>query len=151
TPGTPGGFGMPKADGGVSGADAPERDGGFGMPGIDGGFGIPGTEGGLGIEVGADAAGIADAGAEERGLGMPGIDGGFGMEGIPVPAAGGAIGGLEIEGDGEGIGFGGRLIIADSRGFAPTGWPCRGGSTIRTVSFFGSLIKIKSGSTDEPS
>lgn len=62
------------------------------------------------------------------------------------PGAGGiaALGGAGIVAGAPatvGRGFGGRLIIAASRGFAAPGLPSRrGGRTMRTVSFFGSFM-----------
>jgi hypothetical protein len=79
---------------------------------------------------------------------MAGIDGGFGSVGIPGTEAGGfnppgMTGGGGTTGDpvGTGTGFGGRLIIAVSRGLDAMGEPSRrAGRTILTVSFFGSAI-----------
>lgn len=94
--GAAGGFGIPGTDGGLGIKAVPDNE--VGAPERLGGFGIEGMEGGLGI------IGIPEAeGAETE----PGDTGGFGIFGIPC----------------EGIGLGGRLIIADSLGFAPRGWP----------------------------
>lgn len=119
-----------------------------------------------GINVGAagpaaGAAGLGIDGAEgaaggESGLGAIGADGGDGgfkpvgglspMGGLSgVSGLGAAIGegteGNAADGRGAGTGFGGRLIIADSRAVDVAGCPSRrGGRTMRTVSFFGSLI-----------
>ena len=135
--GADGGFkpeGTPGADGGEGGFGTPGADGGFkpeGTPGADGGeggFGAPGAVGGLGAE------------------GAAGADGGLRPDG-----GGGALGAEGSEG--AAAGFGGRLIIADSLGVEPAGCPSRrGGSTMRTVSFFGSLISIRQipGFKDDP-
>lgn len=99
------------------------------------------AEGGLGIE-GADGAGGTMDPPAEGGLGIAGIEGGLGAEG----AEGITVGGLRPTGavgapPGTGTGFGGRLIIAVSRGLEATGVPSRrAGRTILTVSFLGSAI-----------
>ena len=67
-----------------------------------------------------------------------------GLMGEGIAAGRGIIG--EPAGAGARTGFGGRLIIAVSRGLEATGCPSRrAGSTIRTVSFFGSAIKSQGG------
>ena len=111
---------------GTAGTTGP-GEGGTTVPGAEGGFGIPGAEGGLGIA---------------------GIDGGFGTAGMPGIEVGGfsprgAEGGGGTAGDPPetGTGFGGRLIIAVSRGLEAMGEPSRrAGRTILTVSFLGSAI-----------
>ena len=123
---------------GEGGATTPGADGGFGIPGADGGLGIPGTDGGFGIP-GADG-GLGIAGIEDGGrgtAGIPGIDvGGF----SPTGAVGGGGETAEDPPD-TGMGFGGRLIIAVSRGLEAMGDPSRrAGRTILTVSFLGSAI-----------
>ena len=125
---TPGGLGMPMTLGGLA-TEGGTAEGGLGIPEIDGGLGIPGTAGGA-----AGATPMGGIGAAGGGTGAPtgGAEGGG-------TAAGGVIPG------GFGIGLGGRLIIAVSRGVDAKGWPSlRGGRTIRTVSFFGSSAMVKS-------
>jgi len=74
--------------------------------------------------------------------GASGAEGGFG--GVrPTGGEGGLspAGGSGAPPVGAGTGFGGRLIMAFSRGFPAADCPSRrGGRTMRTVSFFGSLI-----------
>ncbi len=83
----------------------------------------------------------------------PAAVGGFGITGMdgPAPDGGlgivGAVGGLspgelpDTMAPETGTGFGGRLIIAVSRGLEAIGAPSRReGRTILTVSFFGSAI-----------
>jgi hypothetical protein len=74
--------------------------------------------------------------------GASGAEGGFG--GVrPIGGEGGLspAGGSGAPLVGAGAGFGGRLIMAFSRGFPAADCPSRrGGRTMRTVSFFGSLI-----------
>jgi len=115
-----GGLGIEGADGGlgteggVGGMTGPPADGGLGIDGTDGGFGMVGMDGGFGI--------AGAAGTEADGAGMVGL----------------AAAGVE---PGTSVGFGGRLIIAVSRGLDATGVPSRrAGRTILTVSFFGSAI-----------
>ena len=101
--------------------------GGFGIPGLDGGFGMPTPDGGLGIP------------GTDGGLGMPAEGGGM-VGDETVKGTDGSGGGAET-----GTGFGGRLIIAFSRGDEGTGAPSlRAGRTMRTVSFFGSAIFLDS-------
>jgi hypothetical protein len=137
--GATGGLGAETEDGGTGAAGA--VDGGIGGFEIDGGataeagaFGIAGMEG---IPAGGSGGTMA-----------PGADGGFGIEG----AAGMEIGGFNPAGTAGGVardgaepetgtGFGGRLIIAVSRGLEAMGEPSRrAGRTILTVSFLGSAI-----------
>jgi hypothetical protein len=74
---------------------------------------------------------------------LNGLGGGGGMT---EPGAGGiaALGGAGMVGGAPekvGRGFGGRLIMAASRGLAAPGLPSRrGGRTMRTVSFLGSFM-----------
>jgi len=121
-------------------------DGGIGGFGIDGGttaeagaFGIAGMDG-----IPADGGGGTTAPGADGGFGIEGTDGGFGIEGAAGMEIGGfnpagAVGaGAEPE---TGTGFGGRLIIAVSRGLEAMGEPSRrAGRTILTVSFLGSAI-----------
>ena len=115
---------MPVGLGGGGGAEAGAAGapGGLGMAGTDGaaatlGLGMTGMLKGLGGGCGTVAPGAA---------GMIGF-GGAGMVG-GAPAA-------------VGRGFGGRLIMAASRGLAAPGFPSRrGGRTMRTVSFLGSFM-----------
>ena len=119
--------------------------GGLGAMGgtvAEGGFGNAGTEGAAGSTGGTIVP------AADGGLGIDGIDGGFGAAGIPGIEAGGfkpadMTGGGGTAGDppDTGTGFGGRLIIAVSRGLEAMGEPSRrAGRTILTVSFLGSAI-----------
>lgn len=139
--GATGGLGAETEDG-ITGA----VDGGIGGFGIDGGttaeagaFGIEGMDG-----IPADGGGGMTAPGADGGFGMEGADGGFGIEG----AAGMEIGGFNPAGAAgagaepvTGTGFGGRLIIAVSRGLEAMGEPSRrAGRTILTVSFLGSAI-----------
>jgi hypothetical protein len=108
------GFGTEGAEGAAGAAGAV---GGLGTPGNVGGFGTPGAAGGV-SEVGGFGAATAGGGT----AGAAGVAG----------AAGAGV---------AGTGFGGRLIMAVSRGVDARGWPSRrGGRTMRTVSFFGSLM-----------
>ena len=132
-----GGFGMEGPTGGATGAPIwtaeGGRGGGTGGPVIaePGGLGMPGTDGGRGI-VGADANGGVETGAEGGGGTAARI--GAGIETVA------GVEGRATRG-GAGTGFGGRLIIAVSRGLEATGVPSlRAGRTMRTVSFFGSAI-----------
>ncbi len=110
-----------------------------------GGFGNEGTAGTPGAEGGA---GGITAPPAEGGLGMEGGEGGRGTAGAEGIVEGafnplGATGGGGTTGDPPetGTGFGGRLIIAVSRGLEAMGEPSRrAGRTILTVSFFGSAI-----------
>ncbi len=129
--------------------------GGLGATVEDGGGITPTGAGGIG-GFGAPEAGAADAdgivgapvGAGIGGFGVGAIPGGFG--GMAAPGAGGieGLGGVGIVGGAPaaaGMGFGGRLIMAASRGLAAPGLPSRfGGRTMRTVSFLGSFMAEKS-------
>lgn len=121
---------------------------GLGTAGFTAGGGTDGAaDAGRGTEGAAGAAGAAGAPGTDGGF-TPGTDGGFtpGTDGGLTPEGGlgadGALGGAGAAGaDGAGTGFGGRLIIAVSRGVEAAGCPSRlGGRTMRTVSFFGSLM-----------
>ena len=116
--------------------------------------------GGLGAGVGAMPSGLGGAGGAMGGAGMEGTEGaatpGLGMTGMlkglggcGAPASPGAGGMTGLGGAGMvggvpamvGSGFGGRLIMAASRGLAAPGFPSRrGGKTMRTVSFLGSFM-----------
>lgn len=114
--GAPGGFGAIPLDGGTPG--------GFGAPGVEGGGCRPPGAGGALAGFMAGGVGGFIAGCPPPG----GVEGGDG---------GGVEGGAPVAG-----GFGGKLTMAVSRGFAP--WALfpsrRGGRTILTVSFLGSAI-----------
>jgi hypothetical protein len=103
------------------------KEGTAGTAGGAGGTTPPAIEGGLGIDGGTEGGcGAAGTGGIE--------DGGFN----PLGEAGGGITG---DPPATGTGFGGRLIIAVSRGLEAMGEPSRrAGRTILTVSFFGSAI-----------
>ncbi len=102
------------------------------------------ADGGLGAAGGTSEGGFGAAG------GALGGEGGLGTE-SPTGAAGGAGATGGAEGGAFCTGFGGRLIIAVSRGFELSGWPSRrGGRTIRTVSFLGSSIIMRSGVGQRP-
>lgn len=98
------------------------------MDGIAGGLGtagIDGIVGGLGTTGAGGTTGVAAA----DGAGMAGL-----------LTTGGTAGAAEGA-PGTSMGFGGRLIIAVSRGLEATGVPSRrAGRTILTVSFLGSAI-----------
>ena len=126
-----GGLGIEGPTGGATGAltcaGEGGRGGGTGGPvtAEPGGLGMPGTDGGRGTDgaTGADA----DSGGTAARMGA-------GMETVA------GVSGRAMTG-GAGTGFGGRLIIAVSRGLEVTGVPSlRAGRTMRTVSFFGSAI-----------
>ena len=110
-----------------------------------------GADGAAGFTPGMDGA----DGGTPGGFGAPaaeGIPGGFGIEGmlggfgrLADGGTEGGVGGTEPA-PGAGTGFGGRLIVAVSRGVSARGWPSRrGGRTIRTVSFLGSAIVVQVG------
>ena len=156
-----GATGLVGITGGAGGAGAfgSDVEGGTGAAGatgaVEGGVGGLGAKGGtvaaggFGKEgtAGACAGGTTMPGAE-GGRGIAGTEGGFGTVGIPGIGVGGfnptgADGGGGTAGDppGTGTGFGGRLIIAVSRGLEAMGEPSRrAGRTILTVSFLGSAI-----------
>jgi hypothetical protein len=152
----PGGFG---ASGGTPASDAGFDSVGGGTPTTEGGFGggtIPGPPAEAGVDGAAMIGGdpIAEGGLGATGA-IPGVEGGLGTaDGVAGPATAkipGGLGGWDAVGAGwaemdPGVlgfwtGFGGRFIIAVSRGPDDKGWPSRrGGRTMRTVSFLGSDI-----------
>ena len=107
----------------------------------EGGFGATGNTGGLGAPP-AIEGGFGAAGGDEN----PTLGGTFGardgtLGGLGTAEIAGPSGPAEAGSAGLGTGFGGKLIIAVSRGPEAAGWPSRrGGRTIRTVSFLGSDI-----------
>ena len=129
-----GGFGAAGAAGGVEGGVGgliPPTEGGLGgatgaAPGTDGGLGgatgaVPGTEGGLGIDGATAEAGWGAAGAGTAGAG--GV-GGLTLTGGGTGAAEGGTAGAGAGGTVPAAfctGFGGRLIIAVSRGLDAKG------------------------------
>jgi hypothetical protein len=122
----------------------PVNEAGLGTPGetptTEGGLGATGTTGGA---LGAGGAIPAiEGGFGAAGGATSGMPGGFGSgDSDASPAEGGAE--TEPGATGFWIGFGGRLIIAVSRGFDAKGCPSlRGGRTMRTVSFLGSDIGL---------
>jgi hypothetical protein len=119
------------------------------MEGLGAGVGAmpTGFGGAGGATCGADTEGTEGAGVVALGLGMTGMLKGLGVCGAPAsPGAGGmtGLGGVGMVGGVPAIvgsGFGGRLIMAASRGLAAPGFPSRrGGKTMRTVSFLGSFM-----------
>lgn len=139
--GEAGEFGAPGATGGLGAK--PAGVGGTGAPGAVGGFGADGAPGAPGGLRPPGAFGKLMDGAD----GVAGV-GGFKPEGGAGEGAGvtaGAVNPVADFGAGAaGTGFGGRLIIAPSRGVELVGGPSlRGGRTIRTVSFFGSLMLVQ--------
>ena len=139
------------AAGGTGADDGGTVEGGIGglgaMGGMvaEGGFGNDGTAGTTGAD--CRTGGTTDPTAD-GGVGIGGIDGGFGTAGIPGIEPGGfkpagmtGGGGTAADPPETGTGFGGRLIIAVSRGLEAMGEPSRrAGRTILTVSFLGSAI-----------
>jgi len=125
--------------------------------GLAGGLIAAGELGGVikAVAAGAEKAGVALGGRNTveggciaagatGGLGTAGMEGGRGIAGTPIAEGvigAGMSGADEAFGGGTRTGFGGRLIMAVSRGLEVTGPPSRrAGRTIRTVSFFGSGI-----------
>ncbi len=149
--GAEGGAGALGAAGGTGADDGGTVEGGIGglgaMGGMvaEGGFGNDGTAGRTVAD--GRTGGTTDPPAD-GGVGIAGIDGGLGGTGIPGIEPGGFSpagmtggGGTAEDPPDTGTGFGGRLIIAVSRGLEAMGEPSRrAGRTILTVSFFGSAI-----------
>ena len=96
-----------------------------------GGAGMEGTEG-VGATPGLGMTGMLKGLGGCGALASPGTGGMTGLGGA------GMVGGVPAM---VGSGFGGRLIMAASRGLAAPGFPSRrGGKTMRTVSFLGSFM-----------
>lgn len=152
-PGAAGGAGGRGGGGGAEATEAPAGlatgAGGAGTP-ATAGLGGKGAEGAAGIGAGLGAGGMTGGTAGGGGTtGTPavgglgtgmlnGADGGGGTTAPPGRGGAGMLGGAPAT---VGSGFGGRLIMAASRGLAAAGLPSlRGGRTMRTVSFFGSFM-----------
>jgi hypothetical protein len=151
--GPAGGAGALGAAGGTWADDGGTVEGGIGGLGAmggtvaEGGFGNDGTAGATGADGRTCGTTVP---AADGGMGIAGIDGGLGATGIPGIEPGGLKptgmtggGGTTEDPPGTGTGFGGRLIIAVSRGLEAMGEPSRrAGRTILTVSFLGSAIWV---------